>query len=335
MTIEVNTLPISAKAGHGRTALALLLWCAAGLSLGACSGGGAGPSTAATTPAPVGKPAPPASVEAALAKQAFTPYAGLDELADDGLASGESMSALAGACVSEAGYPGDAGDVPFGISSAAGLAFSPPFGAFGYLGAAEAAQYGFLPGPARSGVGAAVGLNPSAGASNADLPAAAQAAVDKCGTIVTNFTTAQENTSLASILSLGRTISAEVLADPDVKKVTSAWSKCMTADGYDYPDPDTAYHDELPPGTHLNPDAADDGLAPAQYQAQIATAESDAACTASTDLAGIYFAVQADYEQQVVDADQQKLNTAVQQFRAAYQKEISSLPTLLATTSAG
>jgi hypothetical protein len=37
-------------------------------------------------------------------------------------------------------------------------------------------------------------------------------------------------------------------------------------------------------------------------------------------------------EQQIVDANQQQLNTTVKQYRAAYQKELASLPTLLRTT---
>jgi uncharacterized protein YkwD len=73
-------------------------------------------------------------------------------------------------------------------------------------------------------------------------------------------------------------------------------------------------------------------LTAAQQAAQIAQAEADAACTQSTDLAGIFFAVQASYEQQIVDANQSQLTKAVQQYRAAYRKELGQLPTLLTTT---
>ena len=41
-------------------------------------------------------------------------------------------------------------------------------------------------------------------------------------------------------------------------------------------------------------------MSAAANQAQIAAAVTDANCTQSTDLAGIYFAVQASYEQQLV-----------------------------------
>jgi hypothetical protein len=72
----------------------------------------------------------------------------------------------------------------------------------------------------------------------------------------------------------------------------------------------------------------------AANQAQIATAVTDADCTEATDLARIYFAVQASYEQQIVNANQQALTTAVQQFRAAYAAELKKLPALLKTASA-
>jgi hypothetical protein len=50
--------------------------------------------------------------------------------------------------------------------------------------------------------------------------------------------------------------------------------------------------------------------------------------------AGIYFAVQASYEQQIVNANQQALNSAVQQYKAAYVKELKKLPSLLKTAKA-
>jgi hypothetical protein len=69
-------------------------------------------------------------------------------------------------------------------------------------------------------------------------------------------------------------------------------------------------------------------------QAQIATAVSDSGCTQSTDLAGIYFAVQASYEQQLVNSNQQALNAAVQQYRAAYKSELKKLSAQLKTAKA-
>jgi hypothetical protein len=263
------------------------------------------------------------TIEAALAKEAFTPYAGLGVVAGDGLARNETGTQLAAACMTDAGYPNDDADVQVMAQIPAGLGGGPPFGHWGYVGTTEAAQYGFEP----AGFGFAAGPPPGTGSS--DLSDAAQAAVNKCSNIIMDFSNAQQNSSLAGILAMSQTILDAVSTDPSVLKATTAWAACMTANGYHSTDPNTLLHEE---STHITPGSAPPSPTAAQKAAQIAVAEADAACTQSTDLAGIYFAVQASYEQQVVDANQQRLNTAVQQYRAAYQKELDSLPTLLRTT---
>ena len=58
-------------------------------------------------------------------------------------------------------------------------------------------------------------------------------------------------------------------------------------------------------------------LSSAANEAQIATAVTDANCSDATDLTGIYFAVPASYEQQIVNANATALADAVRQFRAA------------------
>ena len=63
-------------------------------------------------------------------------------------------------------------------------------------------------------------------------------------------------------------------------------------------------------------------------------AVADANCTLSSDLAGIYFAVQANYEQQFVSANQQALNAGVREYKAAFAKALKTMPTLLQKTSA-
>ena len=63
----------------------------------------------------VGRPRRPASVQAALSSEAFTPYAALGQSNNDGLAPGESGTRSASACMNDAGYPNSA-HVPFAIS---------------------------------------------------------------------------------------------------------------------------------------------------------------------------------------------------------------------------
>ena len=172
----------------------------------------------------------------------------------------------------------------------------------------------------------------------ASLPAGAQAAAGKCLNIVADFNNAQFATSLAGIETMNDDIGNDVVQDPDFKQATKAWSACMARNGYSSPDADTLMLQELDalalratPGSAASPGS---GPTAAQDKAQIATAVTDADCTQSTDLAGIYFAVQASYEQQFVTANQQALNAAVRQYKADYAQELSKLPALLRTTSA-
>ena len=91
------------RAGLGLR-LGLATCCCAALA--ACTAGAPkGPNTTVSTPS-VGRPPPPASAQAALSGEAFTPYAALGISSNDGLAPGESQYTLAGPCMSGAGYPG-------------------------------------------------------------------------------------------------------------------------------------------------------------------------------------------------------------------------------------
>lgn len=302
--------------------------CCAGLA--ACTAGAPkGPATSVTTPA-VGTPQPPATIEAALSQESFTPDAALGVSDDDGLAPKESTSALALTCMSDAGYP--SGPAPFAISlSAAGLAFAQAWGAWGYLGTAEAQQYGFQPPP--GSVLSSLGINAPAGENQnlADLPQAEQTAFGKCATIVSDFSQVVANGPLAGIQTLGNDIFNDVAQDAAVKKAAKAWSACMAKNGYTSPDPGTAFRQEMQSIHGTGPINLSDPVSAASNRAQIAMATSDAGCTQSAGLAGIYLAVQASYEQQLVDANQQALTAAARQYRAAYARELRKLPGLLST----
>src|SRR5580693_3325499 len=158
---------------RARPSLFLLICCCAGLS--ACTAAASkGPVTAVSTPA-VGRPAPPSSAQAALSREAFTPYAALGQSNNDGLAPNESGAAISDACMNAAGYPGS-GLAPIDINlGTVALAFSQPWGGWGYLGVAEAEQYGFRvpPGAALSALGIDA---PQLDTNPASLPQAEQTA---------------------------------------------------------------------------------------------------------------------------------------------------------------
>lgn len=318
---------------RARYTLFLLICSCTGLS--ACTTAASkGPVTAVSTPV-VGRPAPPSSAQTALSREAFTPYAALGQSNNDGLAPNQSGEALSSACMTVAGYP-NSSNVPFGINiGPANLAFAQPWGAWGYLGAAEAQQYGF-----RAPAGSALrilGIDATGlGSDPASLPQAEQAAIGKCSTIVEDFTNAMQNGPLAGVGTLSNDLYNDVTKDTQVSSATQAWVACMARNGYSFKQPQTVFFTELRTmsGGKRGGFSPDTQVSAAANEAQIAAAVTDAGCTAATDLAGIYFAVQASYEQQIVNANQQALTTAVQQYRAAYAKEVSKLPGLLKTASA-
>ena len=140
---------------------------------------------------------------------------------------------------------------------------------------------------------------------------------------------------MAGIETMNDDLSTDEIQDPDFKKATKAWSACMTGNGYSSPDPNTLALQELTAlGLRgIEPGSSSSGPTAAQNTAQIALAVADANCTQASDLAGIYFGVQASYEQQFVDANQQALNAEVRQYKAAFATELSKLPALLRATS--
>jgi hypothetical protein len=304
--------------------LGLLACC--GLAVAACTAATPrGPDANVTVPA-IGRPPAPASVQAALSSEAFTSYAGLGVVASDGLAPGDTFAALHTACMTAGGYGQYAASAPYNIRMTGGLAFSQAFGPWGYVGVSLAEQYGFANPDGPFGSGGPPASSPS-------LPVAAAAAGNKCLNIVLGFDDAQVAHSMAGIETMNNEIAADVIADPDVKKATKAWSACMAKNGYLSGDPDGFALDEARSIGVQAVTPGDTGPTHAQKTAETAMAVTDAQCTQASDLAGIYFAVQASYEQQFVTANQQALNVAVGQYKAAFARELSKLPELLAAAS--
>ena len=314
-----------------RSGLVVLICCA---GLAACTAAPKGLDATVTKPA-IGRPPPPASEAAALAGEAFTPYADLGATPNDGLAPDDTYAALHTACMNDAGYGQYAASAVFSVRANRGLGFPQPYGPWGYIGVSLAAQYGF-------NVPDSGGPDESAGPplSPASMPAGAQAAAGKCLNIVMDFNNAQFATSTAGVEAMNDDIGNDVINDPDLTRAQNAWTACMARNGYDSVQPNTVWQQVLAalglrpaPGSGPGPTPGT-GPTAAQNQAQIAEAVTDADCTQSTDLGGIYFAIQASYEEQFVTANQQALNAAVREFKTNYAKELSKLPALLRTTSA-
>jgi hypothetical protein len=315
-----------------QTAVVMLACCA---GLAACTAAAPkGPDTTVTTPH-VGKPPPPISVDAALAHAPMSPYVLLGTSDNDGLAPNESGYALAGACMTAAGFLNVASYVPMGFRIDPGLGISMAWGEWGYLGVAQAEQSGFrlVPGSGLTDLGIS---GPGLAADPSTLPEAEQAALGKCATIVMNFTDAQGRGSLAGIQTLANDVGTDVLHDPAVKNATKAWSACMSRNGFSYTDPGAVFRTAMQVmyGGGRGGISPDTPVSASANSSQLAMATADANCTQSTDLAGIYFAVQTSYEQQLVNANQAALTAAVRRYRSGYQKEVQRLTALLRTAKA-
>jgi hypothetical protein len=316
-----------------RTGLGLLICCCAALA--ACTAAPRTPAATVTAPA-VGRPPAPASAEAAVSTEAFTPYAALGISSNDGLAPGESLFTFAADCMTAAGYQSAAYSSSFvedNLSLAIAVEpFAQPWGGWGYLGATDAQQYGFSSGltSVLSTLGIDAGPNPPS------LSPAEQTAADNCTTIQQNLANPIEAGPLALIGTLAKDIASDVAQDPAVQAATLAWSACMAKNGYSFPQPQYVSSQEKRAMYGNEPGNANSAapVSASANQAQLAVAVTDAGCTQSSDLAGIYFAVQASYEQQLVTANQQALAAAVSAYRAAYKKGLTKLEAQLGTAKA-
>ena len=326
-----------------RTDWRLLICCAAlaaGTVLTACTASAPKrPDATVTTPV-VGRPPAPVSAQAALSSEAFTPYAVLGAADNDGLAPGDTYDALHTACRNDAGYGQYAAEAPYAIRTNRGLGFAQAAGPWGYIGTALAAQQGFLAGSEGPGGGGPGGGGPGKpGDPFGNLPTGAQRAAGKCFNILENFNNAQFVHSMAIIETLNNYISTDVIQDGEFKAAMRRWSACMATKGFSSSDADTfSQQAEIMLGQRPAP--GQNTIGPpgpptaAQNSTQIAMAVADANCTLSSDLAGIYFAVQADYEQQFVSANRQALDAGVREYKAAFAKAIKTMPELLQATSA-
>jgi hypothetical protein len=310
-------------------------WCLliCGAALTACTASGPkGPAATVTTPA-VGRPPAPASVAAAMASEAFTAYAALGAADNDGLAPGDTYDALHTACMNDAGYGQYASEAVYPIRANRGMGFPQAYGPWGYVGTALAAEEGFNAPEGGPGGG------PGVGGPGGNLPAGAQAAAGKCFNILANFNNATLAHYLSIVETLNNYISTDVIQDGEFKAAVRRWAACMARQGFHSSDADAfAQQAQIMlgqrPAPGQNPNGPPGQPTAAQNQTQIAMAVADANCTLSSDLSGVYFAVQANYEKQFVSANQQALNAGIREYKAAFAHELKIMPTLLQTTSA-
>ena len=235
--------------------------------------------------------------------------------------------------VADAGYGQYAAEAPYPARTNHGLGFPQAYGPWGYVGTALAAEQGFLAGTGPTSAG------PTPGAPFSGLPTAAQAAAGKCFNILENFNNATLAHYLSIVETLSNDIGADVINDGEFHAAMRRWSACMARQGFHAADAETFSQQAeetlgLRPPPGQNPTSLPGQPTAAENKAQIAMAVADANCTLSSDLSGVYFAVQGSYEQQFVSANRQALDAGVRKYKAAFAKELNQMPALLRTTSA-
>jgi hypothetical protein len=169
-----------------------------------------------------------------------------------------------------------------------------PGGPYGWIDGAKAAKFGFHTSPA-DGVSihqAPVRLSGAQDRALRSCTAGANSAL-QAGRVIDPGNLVNQMAAQAWSLTAD---------DTRVKTATARWSSCMRARSFRYSAPPMA-----------NRWLAKSGTA---SQAEIATASADAACTASTDLAGIFFAIDAGYQRELISRERATLAAIGAELRA-------------------
>lgn len=180
---------------------------------------------------------------------------------------------------------------------------------YGITDLSIARKYGYQLSPAVKG--------PGKPGSMRDLPSAQQQALAAClqqaARVVSLDPSSQADAELVDDIGLKAFQQTE--ADPRVKTVFTAWSRCMTGLGYAYTDPYQAAADRR---------FGHDTAGPSAFE--LAIAQADISCKAKTNLVNVAFRVEADHQ-----------NAAIGENRALLErvkKELATQEQRLATLMA-
>jgi hypothetical protein len=262
--------------------------------IASCSAGSGTPGAGAK----VTPPAIPSGAPSAASQGTAMPLAAYEEPQSQATIL-EAINILVTQCMRARGY-----EFTSAAPSAQTLAAEPDPEPYGVTSAAQAAEYGYgqppLPSSQTSGgqradhtagyVSALWGITPGDPVKPGQhLTGCMPAAVDRI-----NPSAGTLDVSLAG--QLEQQAESYTAQDARVLAVERKWSACMAARGFHYQTP-------------MDAAAAfpDKRAAGAPSQAEIATAEADVACKAKTGLPGVWLAVQAGYERELIAANQTAL----------------------------
>ncbi|MFI6849732.1 hypothetical protein OG535_23510 [Kitasatospora sp. NBC_00085] len=214
----------------------------------------------------------------------------------------QARNALVVSCMRKAGYTAFDGD-GLQAAQAPDNATALPAGAWGYLGTAVAGVQGFHPPkrPLPRQAGTAAGSGEAYDSARVDCD---RQAAERIGSPSGPGTELVGRLFDESIAATGR--------ETRVVAATKEWSACMATAGFRTDDPAV-----LPDRFRATPEAT---------PTELATARADADCTGRTNLAGIWFAVLAGYQQQQIDRNAEALTAQ----RDAVRAQDAKLAQLLA-----
>ncbi|MEV7776489.1 hypothetical protein [Kitasatospora sp. NPDC086791] len=204
----------------------------------------------------------------------------------------QARNLLVVSCMHRAGFAAFTGD---GLQPAQppDNATALPAGPWGYLGAQAAATLGFHP-PKRT--------LPRPNAAPAGSGEAYDAARVDCDRQAAERLGSPPATGTDLVARLFDESTAATAKDARVVAATGRWTACMTSAGF----PATA-PEELPRKYQSTPEAT---------PAELAAARADADCTATSNLAGVWFAALAGYQRQLIDRNAQALTAQQEAVRA-------------------
>ncbi|MER7756428.1 hypothetical protein [Kitasatospora sp. NPDC097643] len=275
-----------------------------GCDSGSGSGSGAAPAVKLTPPPLEGATAPPTGRDGMLG----LPLSALGSGGSGGQAGDVREGAtrvLVAKCMHTAGYAAFTQEEAVGSRGPVDNTTAMPAGAFGYLPESVAAVRGFhgpkpvaVPPPRR----VVTGAEESALQECVRSTAARLAPPDQGGSELVGRLFGEAQAALDK--------------DTRVRDAGQAWTGCMAGAGF----PDVT------PSGLVDRYRATAGTTPDPGPEELAAARADAACTTSTNLAGIWFTALAGYQKQLVAANEQGLA----EYRKRYQEYQAQLARIVA-----
>jgi hypothetical protein len=268
--------------------------CFAGALLGGCSAaatGGGGPSLA--VPTITASPAPTSYYAVEMAQ----PLAAYETSQSEEVTVADASGLLISSCLQKSGY-----DIPASEFSAQN----------GTPDVTEFGPYGFVdPNHGTYGLRLHAVASP---AGDGSIPLPGGQAEEKKSSQCEQASMAQLGDNDADSALINNLISEAQSAagtDPRVTAASSAWSQCMKQNGFSYSDP-AAVASAVSPARTASASSS-----------EIAVAEADWSCTNSTDLSGIYFAVEAGYQDELIQENIQQLTSVKKDVQTELAKAAS------------